>query len=82
VATAVFPVSTPGVHLGDDADARSIARDVNDFAAQMVYDHPGRFGFFASVPLLGVDGSLEELAYCLDTLGADGVILLANNRGV
>jgi 6-methylsalicylate decarboxylase len=82
VEAAVLSVSTPGVHLGDGADARPMARHVNDFAAKMVRDHPGRFGFFATVPLPDVDGALDELAYCYDMLGADGVILLANNRGV
>jgi len=82
VAAAVLSVSTPGVHLGDDADARSMARDVNDFAAQVVRDHPDRFGFFATLPLPDVDGALGELDRAFDTLGADGVVLLANHRGV
>jgi predicted TIM-barrel fold metal-dependent hydrolase len=82
IGTAVLSVSTPGVHLGDGADARSIARDVNDYAAQMTRDHPGRFGFFATLPLPDVDGALAELDRAMDTLGASGVVLLANHRGV
>ncbi len=82
IATAVLSVSTPGVHLGDGADARSIARDVNDYAAQMTRDHPGRFGFFATLPLPDVDGALAELDRAMDSLGANGVVLLANHRGV
>lgn len=80
VATAILSVSMPGVHLGDDAEARSMAREVNDYAAQIVRDHPGRFGFFATLPLPDVDGALAELDRAFDTLGADGVILLANHR--
>jgi predicted TIM-barrel fold metal-dependent hydrolase len=82
IAAAVLSVSTPGVHLGDDADARAMARDVNDYAAQMVREHPGRFGFLATLPLPDVDGALAELDRAFDTLGADGVVLLANHRGV
>jgi len=82
IATAVLSVSTPGVHLGDDAEARAMARDVNDYAAQVVRDHPGRFGFFATLPLPDVDGALAELDRAFDTLGADGIVLLANHRGV
>jgi predicted TIM-barrel fold metal-dependent hydrolase len=82
IDVAVLSVSTPGVHLGDDAEARSLARDVNDFAAAVVRDHPGRFGFFATLPLPDVDGALAELDRAFDTLGADGVVLLANQRGV
>lgn len=82
IATAVLSVSTPGVHLADGADARSMARHVNDYAAQMTRDHPGRFGFFATLPLPAVDDALAELERAFDTLGANGVVLLANHRGV
>ncbi len=82
VRTAVLSVSTPGVHLGDDAEARTWARRVNEYAAEVVRSHPDRFGFFATLCLPDVDGSLAELAYAFDTLHADGVVLLANSRGV
>lgn len=82
VGAAVLSVSTPGVNLGDGADARATARLVNDYAAQVVLDHPGRFGFFATVPLPDVDGAVAEAGRAFDELGADGVVLLANNRGV
>jgi predicted TIM-barrel fold metal-dependent hydrolase len=82
VAAAVLSVSTPGVHLGDDAEARAMARDVNDFAAKLVRDDPDRLGFFATLPLPDVDGALDELGRAFDLLGADGVVLLANHRGV
>lgn len=81
IAAAVLSVSTPGVHLGGGSDARAMARDVNEFAAQVVRDHPDRFGFFATLPLPDTEGALAELEFSLDTLQADGVVLLANNRG-
>lgn len=81
IAAAVLSVSVPGVHLGDDAAARSMAREVNDYAAQVVRDRPDRFGFFATLPLPDVDGALAELDRTFDTLGADGVVLLANHGG-
>jgi predicted TIM-barrel fold metal-dependent hydrolase len=82
VETAILSVSTPGVHLGDDAEARARAREVNEHAAKVVHDRPTRFGFFATLPLPDVDGALAELAYAIDTLRADGVVLLANHRGI
>ncbi len=82
VETAILSVSTPGVHLGNDVEARAKAREVNEYAAAVVESHPGRFGFFATLCLPDVRGSLEELAYAFDTLHADGVVLLANSGGV
>jgi 6-methylsalicylate decarboxylase len=82
IATAVLSVSTPGVHLGDGADARHMARYVNDYASQMAHDHPERFGFFATLPLPDVDGALDEMERAFATLGTDGVVLLANHGGI
>jgi predicted TIM-barrel fold metal-dependent hydrolase len=82
VETAILSLSTPGVHLTDDPEARAHAREVNEFAAKIVSDHPTRFGFFATLTLPDVDGALAELAYAFDTLRSDGVVLLANSRGV
>ena len=78
IQTAVTSVSAPGVWWGDDASARTLARACNEFAAQMVRDHPGRYGFFASLPLPDVDGSLAEVAYALDVLGATGFVLMTS----
>ncbi|GGL66454.1 hypothetical protein GCM10010129_07380 [Streptomyces fumigatiscleroticus] len=82
IRTAVLSVSSPGVHFGDDAAARRLAREMNEDAARTVREHPGRFGFFASLPLPDVDGALAELAYAFDELGADGVVLETNTHGV
>ena len=82
VATGMLSVSSPGVHFGDDAKARQLARSVNEFAARTMGEHRGRFGGFASLPLPDVDGALEEVAYALDTLKLDGVVMLTNFNGV
>jgi predicted TIM-barrel fold metal-dependent hydrolase len=62
-----------GSAIAGHPDARRIARDVNEFAAQMARDYPGRFGHFATLPMPDVDGCLEEIAYALDVLKLDGV---------
>lgn len=82
IASSVLSVSTPGVHLGNDADARRMAREVNDFSADVVASHPGRFGFFATLTVPDVESAIEEACYALDNLHADGVTLLANTHGV
>jgi predicted TIM-barrel fold metal-dependent hydrolase len=85
IATAILSVSTPGVRVApaarDDAEARAMARAVNEFAATVARDHPGKFGFFATLTLPDVDGALAEAEYAFDALGASGVILLANTHG-
>ncbi|MCD0453009.1 amidohydrolase family protein [Actinocorallia sp. API 0066] len=82
IATGVLSISTPGVHLGDAGEAGIVAREANDYGAALVADHPGRFGLFASVPLPDVTAAVTEATRALDGLAADGVVLLANNRGL
>ncbi|GGW09357.1 amidohydrolase [Streptomyces capoamus] len=82
IATAMLSMSSPGVHFGDDMAARLLARQVNEYAAELTRDHPGRFGVFASLPLPDVDGALEEIRFAFDELAADGVALLTHTQGV
>jgi predicted TIM-barrel fold metal-dependent hydrolase len=81
IATGVMSVTSPGVHLDGDAAARDLARAVNEYGAEVVKDHPDRFGHFASIPLPDVDGAVAETVYALDTLGTDGVVLMSNAHG-
>ncbi|MEV0264910.1 amidohydrolase family protein [Streptomyces sp. NPDC050617] len=87
IATGVLSVTSPGVRLDADGSrnaasrAQALARAVNEFGAETAKDHPARFGSFASLPLPDVDAALEEAAYALDTLGADGVVLISNTGG-
>jgi 6-methylsalicylate decarboxylase len=69
------------VHFGDDAAARKLARQVNEYLAGIKHDRPDRFGAFAAVPLPDVEGSLEQITYALDVLELDGVSLFSNADG-
>jgi 6-methylsalicylate decarboxylase len=82
VGTAILSVSTPGTaFLPNPADAAALARDLNDYTADVVATQPDRFGYFATVPLPHLDESVAEAVRALDELDADGVVLLANNAG-
>src|ERR1700758_545745 len=85
VSAAVLSVSAPGTtFLSDASDAAALARDVNDYSAELVAAHRDRFGFFATVPMPhndSADPAVNETVRALDELGADGVVLLANHAG-
>jgi 6-methylsalicylate decarboxylase len=78
VQKAITSVSTPGVWWGDRDLARTLARQCNEFSGEMARNHPGRFGFFASLPLPDVEASLAEIAYAMDDLGAAGILLMTS----
>jgi predicted TIM-barrel fold metal-dependent hydrolase len=79
VETAMVSPTAPAAWFGDAAEARQVAREMNEYAAErLVGDHPGRFGLFAVLPFPDVDGCLREIEYAFDTLGVRGVGLLTS----
>jgi predicted TIM-barrel fold metal-dependent hydrolase len=78
IQTAILSLSQPGLKFDDIEGTRSMLRYVNEYGAELVRDHPGRFGLFATLPLADIDGSLREIEYAFDVLKADGVGLLTS----
>ena len=81
VRTAVLSISSPGVHFGDDRQAVDVARECNDYAVALGAAHPGRFQFFAALPLPDVEGAIREAERALALNGARGVGMLSNYGG-
>ena len=61
IDVAVVSLSTPGVHTGENAKARALARRCNEFSDELVRSRPDRFEAFACLHLPDVDASLEAI---------------------
>ena len=78
ISTAMLSLAVSGVTFDAGEAGRSLARKSNDFGAQLVTDHPTKFGLLAALPLPDPQGSLTEIEYALETLHADGIALLSS----
>jgi predicted TIM-barrel fold metal-dependent hydrolase len=81
VATSIISITTPGLWFGKPAQTQRLARQCNDYAANLVSQRRGRFGMFVNLPLPDIDASLKEIEYGLDQLKADGVCVFTNYGG-
>ena len=63
---------------GDRENTRKVSRELNEYAAKMQQDYPKRFASFAFIPMVDVEGSLQELSYALDTLKAVGIGIMTS----
>ena len=79
IATSMLSMGPGGIpsNLAGET-ARTLARESNEFAAQMVRDYPGRFGLLASLPMLEGEASLKEIEYAFTTRQADGIAMMTN----
>lgn len=82
IRTGVMSITAPSVDFLPAPESVALARRLNEFAAEVARDNPGRFGNLATLPMLDVDATLAEIAYSLDTLQMDGVCLMSNCGGL
>jgi aminocarboxymuconate-semialdehyde decarboxylase len=81
IQAGVLSLTAPNVAGWKGAERRDVARRVNEYQADLVARWPDRFGIFATLPVPDIEGALTELGHALDTLRADGIILLSNYAG-
>jgi predicted TIM-barrel fold metal-dependent hydrolase len=78
VDAAVLSLTTPGVWFGNGQAAAEMARRVNEYAADLLRNHPSRFGLFAVLPFPDPDRSLREIEYAFSVLKVDGIGLMTS----
>src|SRR6202011_3788567 len=62
----------------DAEKAGALARDCNDFGAEMMRDNPGRFGWVATLTMLGINKTRKDIEYLFGPLIAAGAGLQRN----
>lgn len=83
IAWTLLSLSTPQPFFkGYDDEAIAMCRSLNEGMAGIKLKHPDKFGFQACLPLPNVEAAINEAVYALDTLGANGVKLASNSRGL
>ena len=78
VEIAVLSLSVSAYWFGDPQAAARTTRRVNEYTADLVRSHPGRFGLFAIIPLPDTEASLREIEYAYGVLKADGIGLVTS----
>ncbi len=73
VSTAVLSLSPSAYWFGDSQAAAHTARRVNEYTADLVRSHSGRFGMFAIIPFPDSEAGLREIDYAYSVLKADGI---------
>ena len=80
---SLLSVSSPHPFFqGHDEECIALCRNMNEHMAQIKNEHPDRFGFQAILPLPDVEASIAEARYAFDALGANGIKLASNSRGL
>jgi predicted TIM-barrel fold metal-dependent hydrolase len=81
ITASVVSVVPPGVALGPVREAAAAARAVNAWGAELIAEHPTRFGVMATLPLHDPAAAAREADHALGDLGLDGVAVMTNEGG-
>jgi predicted TIM-barrel fold metal-dependent hydrolase len=77
----VLSLNSPGVEQLDAAEARTLAREANEFVAAAVNRHPTRFAGFATLPIQVPHEAAAELEKMVCEHGFKGALINGHHRG-
>ena len=78
----VLSPATPHIYNGDEKLSCEVAREINEETAALCHKYPDKFGFVAALPFPSSEGSIAEIRYAMDKLGALGVKVPSNAGGI
>lgn len=80
----ILSMPTPHIYNGEKNEKLSceVARQINEETAALCKKYPDKFGFVAVLPMPAVEGSIAEIKYAMEKLGALGVKVASNSDGV
>jgi uncharacterized protein len=77
----VLSLNSPGVEQADVAEQVAIARESNDFLADVVKKNPKRFAAFAALPVAAPQQAVDELDRRVRQQGFKGTLINGHSRG-
>jgi predicted TIM-barrel fold metal-dependent hydrolase len=75
IDAVLLSIASPGAYFGDVEFTKRLVKASNETMAQMVRDHPGKFGAMGFVSLPDVEAACRDVEYALDVLKLDGINL-------
>ncbi len=77
----VLSIHAPGAEQLPGAEAVAVARETNDFVADAVRRHPGRFAALATLPTAAPEQAAQELEIRVNRQGFRGAVVNGNIGG-
>jgi predicted TIM-barrel fold metal-dependent hydrolase len=77
----VLSLNSPGIEQSDVAEQIAIARESNDFLADVVKNNPKRFAAFAALPVAAPEQAADELDRRIRRQGFKGTLINGHSRG-
>lgn len=71
----LMSIASPGAYFGEIEFTKRLVKVCNETMAQMIADHPTRYGAMGFVSLPDVETACRDVEYALDVLKLDGINL-------